>query len=256
MKKVSSPILLLSLPFFLFIQAQTYAKEPHQPAHWSYTGHGNPAQWAKLNPEFETCATGLTQSPINIQQAIKANLPSLEFQYQETVPSIVNNGHTIQINLAKGNSLKVGEQQYELLQFHFHTPSEEQINGKRSSMVAHFVHQSTDGKLGVVALLIKSGAQNKAFSSIFRHLPKKGETITVENLKLDLKAMLPQNKTYYSFSGSLTTPPCSENVQWMVLKHAISLSPAQIKAFKNLYAFNARPVQALNNRPVFSSSDQ
>ena len=119
MKKLSAQIFILSLPFILYVPSQTYASEPHQPAHWSYKGHGNPAQWAKLNPEFETCATGLTQSPINIQQAIKANLPSLEFQYQETVPSIVNNGHTIQINLAKGNSLKVGEQQYELLQFHF-----------------------------------------------------------------------------------------------------------------------------------------
>ena len=255
MKKLIAQILIFGMPFLLFIPTQTYAAEPHHPAHWSYKGHGNPAQWANLNPEFETCAKGLTQSPINIQQAIKADLPSLDFQYQETIPSLVNNGHTIQINLAKGSVLKVGEQQYELLQFHFHTPSEEQINGKRSSMVAHFVHQSTDGKLGVVAVLIQSGAQNKAFSSIFQHLPKKGETITVENLKLDLKAMLPKNKAYYTFSGSLTTPPCSENVQWMVLKHAINLSPAQIKAFKNLYAFNARPVQALNNRPVLVSSD-
>lgn len=253
MKKFALQILVLSLPFLVISQTTIYAAEKHNTVHWSYTGHNNPAQWAKLNPDYETCANGLTQSPINITKAEIADLPKLEFQYQETVPSIVNNGHTIQINLASGNFLKVGSQQLELLQFHFHTPSEEQINGKRSNMVAHFVHKSAEGQLGVVALLIKSGARNKAFTPIFQHLPSKGETITVENLKLDLNAMLPSNKNYYTFTGSLTTPPCTENVQWIVLKQAVSLSPQQIKAFKNQYFFNARPVQALFDRKILVS---
>lgn len=253
MKKVVLQLLTLSFPFFILSQGTVYAAEKQHAVHWSYTGHGNPAQWAHINPDFETCASGVTQSPINITKAEKADLPELEFQYQETTPSIVNNGHTIQINLASGNFLKVGTQKLELLQFHFHTPSEEQINGKRSDMVAHFVHKSADGQLGVVALLIKSGARNKAFTGIFQHLPRKGETISVENLKLNLSAMLPSNKNYYTFTGSLTTPPCTENVQWIVLKQAISLSSNQIKAFKNQYAFNARPVQALHERQILVS---
>jgi carbonic anhydrase len=253
MKKAALQLLTLSFPFLVFSQANVSAAEKHHAVHWSYTGHGNPAQWAQLNPDYETCANGVTQSPINITKAEKADLPGLEFQYQESAPSIVNNGHTIQINLASGNFLTVGSQKLELLQFHFHTPSEEQINGKRSEMVAHFVHKSAEGQLGVVALLIKSGSRNKAFTSIFQHLPRKGETITVENLKLDLNAMLPNNKNYYTFTGSLTTPPCTENVQWIVLKQAISLSPKQIKAFKNQYAFNARPVQAIHDRKILVS---
>lgn len=256
MKKNALHLLVLSLLFLVVSHTKVYAAEKHHEVHWSYTGHGNPAQWAQLNPDYETCANGMAQSPINITKAVQTDLPALEFQYQETVASIVNNGHTIQINLANGNFLKVGNQKLELLQFHFHTPSEEQINGKRSNMVAHFVHKSAEGQLGVVALLIKSGARNKAFTSIFQHLPRKGETISVENLKLDLNAMLPSNKNYYTFTGSLTTPPCTENVQWIVLKQAVSLSPNQIKAFKNKYVFNARPVQALHNRAIFMSANQ
>lgn len=196
--------------------------------HWSYHGHGGPAHWAELDPAFEACAKGLSQSPINISKTEKADLPA-------------------------GNSLKVGEQSYELLQFHFHTPSEEAVAGKRAAMVAHFVHKNAEGRLGVVGLLIQPGKRNAGFDSVFAHMPRPGEKITVDDLKLDLAGLLPASLSYYSFEGSLTTPPCSEGVSWMVLKSPVTVSPEQIKAFRRLVHENARPLQPLHERVVKES---
>ncbi len=194
-------------------QAQGHA------AHWNYAhGHEGPAHWAELDHAFESCAKGANQSPIDIRKAVKADLPTLQFGYAEAVPTIVNNGHTIQVNLPAGLTLRVGDTTYELLQFHFHSPSEEALSGKRAAMDAHFVHKSTGGELGVVAILIQSGKNNAAYAPVFAHLPRQGESIQVEGLKLNPAAMLPTDKGYYAFEGSLTTPPCSEGVNWMVMK--------------------------------------
>jgi carbonic anhydrase len=221
--------------------------------HWSYSGHGGPKDWAHLDAAFEACAKGTRQSPIDIRNAVKANLPALGFQYTNTEPTIVNNGHTIQVNLPAGNTLKVADATYELLQFHFHTPSEEQIAGRHTAMVAHFVHRNAAGQLGVVGVLIQPGKSNAAYAPIFEHLPRKGERITVEDLKLDLAALLPADKGYYAFEGSLTTPPCSEGVNWMVLKTPVRLGADQIKAFRRIYNANARPIQPANGRVIQES---
>lgn len=221
--------------------------------HWSYQGHGGPAHWAELDPAFEACAKGLSQSPINIRKTEKTDLPALGFQYGSVSPTIWNNGHTVQVNLPAGNSLKVGDQSYELLQFHLHTPSEEAVGGKRAAMVAHFVHKSAEGRLGVVGVLIQPGKRNAGFDEVFAHLPRVGEKITVDDLKLDLAGLLPANQGYYSFEGSLTTPPCSEGVSWMVLKSPVTVSPGQIKAFRRLVHENARPLQPLHERVIKES---
>jgi len=221
--------------------------------HWGYAGEVAPSHWAELDPAFETCGIGQAQSPINISKTEKVELPALDFQYSQPAPTIVNNGHSVQVNVPAGNFLKIGDKSYELLQFQFHTPSEEQVNGKRAAMVAHFVHKAADGSLGVVAVLLQGGKKNEAFESVFTHLPRTGETISVEDLKLDLAAMLPSNKGYYSFAGSLTTPPCSEGVSWMVLKTPVTLSTKQIGAFRQLFKFNARPIQAVHDRVVKES---
>lgn len=223
--------------------------------HWSYhAGHGGPVGWGELDPAFETCGLGKNQSPIDIRNAVKADLPALQTAYSASAPTIWNNGHTIQVNLAPGNSLRVGDNTYELLQFHFHTPSEEAINGKRAAMVAHFVHKDAAGKLGVIGVLIDQASKpNPVFAPIFAHLPREGERITVDGLTLDLNAMLPQDKSYYAFSGSLTTPPCSEGVSWMVLKNKITLGSSQVKAFRQIFSSNARPLQALNGREIRES---
>ncbi len=220
-------------------------------SHWDYRGTHGPAHWAQLDAGFEACARGTHQSPIDIRDAVAAPLPALQFDYGRAAPSIVNNGHTVQVNLPAGSALTVDSHRYELLQFHFHTPSEERVRGKHSAMVAHFVHRDTEGRLAVVAALIQPGKANPGFESVLAHLPPRaGETLTVEGLALDLASLLPADRGYYDFEGSLTTPPCSEGVHWMVLKQPVTVSAAAIRKFRALYAANARPVQPLNGRVV------
>ncbi len=229
-------------------QAQGHA------AHWNYErSHEGPAHWAELDHAFESCAKGMNQSPIDIRNAVKADLPALQFNYGEAVPTLVNSGHTVQINLPAGQTVTVGDKTYELLQFHFHTPSEEALNGKRTAMVGHFVHKNAAGEFGVIAILMQPGKTNAAFAPVFAHLPRKAESINVEGLKLNLAAMLPIDRTYYAFEGSLTTPPCSEGVHWMVMKQPIALGAEQIKAFRRLFNANARPIQAQNGRVIKES---
>jgi carbonic anhydrase len=219
--------------------------------HWEYKGEHGIAHWAELDASYEACAKGRAQSPIDIRNAQPAQLPALQFAYGAVAPSIVNNGHTIQVNVPKGQLLTLGDKRYELLQFHFHTPSEEKVNGKPAAMVAHFVHRDAEGKLGVVAALIQPGKPNAGFDTVLGHLPQRaGETLTVDGLQLDLASLLPADKRYWDFEGSLTTPPCSEGVHWMVLTQPITVSAGAIKQFRQLYSANARPVQPLNGRVV------
>ena len=249
------PTKTLAFAFAALLGCAAHASGGGHP-HWDYKGaHEGPARWAELDPAFETCAQGGRQSPIDISNAVKTELPSLNFEYVKTEASIVNNGHTVQVNVPAGSQFKVGDQTYGLLQFHFHTPSEETINGKHTAMVGHFVHKNAAGQLGVVAVLMQPGPmpKNEAYAPIFDHLPRPNEKITVEGMELDLAAMLPADKGYYSFEGSLTTPPCSESVNWMVLKRPIALGSGQIKAFRRLFNANARPVQPLNGRVIKES---
>ena len=194
-------------------------------SHWTYSGRHGVAHWAELSPANEACAKGREQSPIDIRHARAAALPPLQFSYGKVAPAIVNNGHTIQVNVPEGQFLQVGDHRYQLVQFHFHTPSEEHVEGKASAMVGHFVHRDADGKLAVVAVLIEPGKGNAGLESVLSHLPARaGETLTVEGLQLDLGALLPTGRRYYDFQGSLTTPPCSEGVHWMVLAEPITVS--------------------------------
>ncbi len=227
--------------------------EGHAP-HWDYKGKLGATHWGALDAGFEACARGTAQSPVDIRKTVKEALPALDFQYASGAPTLVNNGHTVQVNMPAGSKLVVGGRALELLQFHFHTPSEEAVGGKRAAMVAHFVHKAEDGGLGVVAVLIQPGKKNQAWEPIFAHLPRVGEQVTVDGLALHPAALLPEKHGYYSFEGSLTTPPCSEGVQWMVLKEPVKLSLQQIKAFRKVYSANARPLQPLHGRVVKEST--
>ncbi|RYF64337.1 MAG: carbonic anhydrase family protein [Comamonadaceae bacterium] len=238
----------------LALCAVTWASAEGAKPHWEYKGKHGAAHWGELEAGFEACARGAAQSPIDIRKTVKEALPALEFQYAAGAPTLVNNGHTVQVNMPAGSKLVVDGKSMELLQFHFHTPSEEAIGGKRAAMVAHFVHKAEDGGLGVVAVLIQPGKKNAAWEPIFAHLPRVGEQLTVDQLALHPAALLPENKGYYSFEGSLTTPPCSEGVKWMVLKEPVKLSPQQIKAFRQMYSANARPLQQLHGRVVKEST--
>lgn len=221
--------------------------------HWEYEGKHGPAKWGQLEPGFSVCGLGKEQSPIDIRNASKTPLQPLALSYTASAAEIVNNGHTIQVNLADAGTLTLDGVPYKLVQFHFHTPSEEKIKGKASAMVAHLVHKSADDKLAVVAVMLKQGKTNAALKPVFDSMPKSNGEKHALDARFDVAQILPADHGYYKFMGSLTTPPCSEGVRWQVLKQPVEVSKAQIAAFRNLYKHNARPVQPLNGRKVEES---
>lgn len=218
--------------------------------HWEYKGKAGATHWGELQPEFVSCKLGKEQSPIDIHGAKKGKLTPIDFQYETGTADVVNNGHTVQIDVTKGGAIKLHDDEFKLLQFHFHTPSEEKINGKGYPLVAHMVHKNAAGELAVVAVLFKLGKENAALQPVFAHMPAKaGEHMAIEG-GIDPASILPEQRGYYAFKGSLTTPPCSEGVQWQVMKTPAEISPKQLAAFRKLYRMNARPVQAFNGRVI------
>jgi carbonic anhydrase len=216
-------------------------------AHWAYQGKLGPAHWGEV---AATCQIGQQQSPVNIntRRAKKGTLPALDVHWSKATGEVVNNGHTIQVNLPPGSYLDLGGTRYELAQFHFHTPSEHQLDGKAWPLEAHFVHKTAEGKLAVVGLLVKTGAENVALKPLFANLPASEDA--KNQLEVDPAALLPKKLEYFTYEGSLTTPPCSEGVHWMVLERPITASDAQIRAFRKLFHHNARPIQPLHARAV------
>jgi len=222
-------------------------------ARWSYGGATGPAKWGSLEKSFTQCKLGQIQSPIDIPDASarKGDLASLLFAYKPSPLKIIDNGHTIQINYSPGSFVTVDGKPYELVQFHFHKPSEEKIDGKAHDMVAHLVHQGAGGKLAVIAVLLDTGKENGLIKALWDNLPKeKGKENVVDAVKINAVDLLPANKGYYTFAGSLTTPPCSEDVTWFVLKTPVQVSADQIARFAKSYPMNARPVQPLNDRDI------
>lgn len=244
---------LRTLPLGMALLAASCLSHAQGHSHWGYEGHAGPHHWGELDPSFTACKHGKEQSPINISTAQKAaELKPVVFNYKASAAEIVNNGHTIQVNLADGGSIQLGDEAFKLLQFHFHTPSEEQIDGRHFPMVAHLVHQSAAGKLAVVGVLLELGQENAALKETFGAMPAKvGEKQALAG-HINMAELLPQDRSYYAFKGSLTTPPCSEGVRWQVLKQPVSISVGQFAAFKGLYPMNARPVQPLHGRRVMS----
>jgi carbonic anhydrase len=237
----------------LFLVPAFAAEQAH---HWSYSGAGAPGHWAGMEKEFETCGIGKHQSPIDIRStaAKVSDLPEIAFDYRPSPLKIIDNGHTVQVNYAPGSSITVNGTRYELAQFHFHKPSEEKIDGKSFDMVAHLVHKDANGKLAVVAVPLKKGAENPLVATLWKNLPKEKEhEKSVESASINVADLLPAKHGYYAFDGSLTTPPCSEGVRWFVLKSPTTISSGELAAFGKLYPMNARPVQPLNGREVLSS---
>jgi carbonic anhydrase len=223
-------------------------------AHWGYAGEGAPERWGELSPENRQCAIGTRQSPIDIREGIRVDLEKINFDYRPSSFSVLDNGHTIQVNVAPGNALQVMGRRFELLQFHFHRPSEERINGRQYDMVAHLVHKDADGKLAVVAVLLERGRDQAVIQTIWNNLPlEKGQALAAPGL-LDMNQLLPEDRSYFTYMGSLTTPPCSEGVLWMVMRMPVQLSANQISIFARLYPMNARPIQAGSGRLIKESS--
>lgn len=243
--KMKMGVLAIALATAAGVQAAEAA-----PTHWEYAGKSGTAHWGDLNKEFGACKLGKEQSPIDIRHAKAAKLAPIGFNYTASPAEIVNNGHTVQVNLTGGGSAHLASGDYKLAQFHFHTPSEEMVNGKRYPLVAHLVHKNAAGELAVVAVLFKEGKENAALKHVFDGLPQaSGEKHPLQGT-FDAASLLPAQHGYYAYMGSLTTPPCSEGVHWQVLKQPIELSKQQLAEFRKLYPMNARPAQPLNGRVV------
>lgn len=227
-----------------------HSATPAASPHWGYEGDVNPEKWSELSPEYLVCKTGKNQSPVNIERAYSTSLEPLAIHYAITAQDIVNNGHTIQVTPGSdADYLQLGDQRYTLKQFHFHRPSENQIKGKSYPLEGHFVHTDKDGHLLVMAVMFELGAKNPQLDQMLDALHGDGVS---EHIKqpIDIDALLPKQHDYYRFAGSLTTPPCTEGVTWIVLKHPISLNDAQLKRFETGMHHNNRPVQPLNGRVV------
>lgn len=222
-------------------------------AHWGYEGETGPAHWGGIDAASKVCSIGSQQSPIDITGAIKAQLPPLKIAWSKKPDTIVNNGHTIQLNFSPGNTLKVGSDSYDLVQFHFHHPSEHTIAGKNSPMEVHFVYGNASGGLAVIGVMMTEGKANPTFGKIAATMPpKQGEPVKAD-AAIDPAKLLPARLPYYRYSGSLTTPPCSEVVNWLLVREPVHVAKADIDAFAKLFPMNARPVQKDNRRFVLQS---
>jgi carbonic anhydrase len=222
--------------------------------HWSYSGQEGPRNWGKLDSTYAACSVGKMESPIDIRGAKEADLPALKFAYRAVPLNLIDNGHTIQVNYAAGSTLTVGDKTYALKQFHFHHPSEEHVNGHRYDLVAHLVHSDESGHVAVVAVFLKKGESNAFIDSVWKNIPhEKDKAVDVSGVNVNVEDLLPAEHGYYTFVGSLTTPPCSEGVTWFVLKSPVTLSEAQVATFANIYPQNARPIQPLNGREILET---
>ena len=227
---------------------------PARGTNWSYGGESGPNNWSKINVDWGKCSTGTRQSPIDLRDGIKVDLEQIQFDYHQSSFSEVDNGHTIMVTVGGGNFITVNNETYELQQFHFHRPSEEKINGKGTEMVMHLVHKSADGKLAVIAVLLERGAAHPLMQTVWNNLPLEKLESVSPSVVLDMTEALPAKKEYYTFMGSLSEPPCTEGVLYIVMKQPMQASPAQMALFSRLYPFNARPVQGSNGRVIKESN--
>jgi carbonic anhydrase len=232
-------------------EAANPAQEMH--VHWGYDGAGAPANWGKIDPKNSTCDVGKRQSPIDIRPGISVDLEPIKFNYKPTKYRVLDNGHTIQVNVGAGSTIEVQGKRFELAQFHFHKPSEERINGRPYPMVIHFVHKDWDDNLAVIAVLLDEGSESPTLQSIWNNMPLEASSEVLAGDVIEPMRLLPDNRAYWTYMGSLTTPPCTENVLWMVMKNPMQVSPEQIGIFARLYKNNARPIQPSNGRLIKES---
>ena len=236
--------------------ARAEAAKPAQPVNWGYTGDIGPEHWAELAPENKLCAVGTRQSPIDIRDGLSVDLEKIAFDYRASGFSVLDNGHTVQVNVAPGNGLTVMGRRYELVEFHFHRPSEERVNGHQFEMSVHLVHKDAQGRQAIVAVLLERGPDNKPqplVQTVWANLPlEKGEALPAQ-VQIDLNQLLPAERGYATYMGSLTTPPCTEGVLWMVLRQPVPLTAQQLGIFARLYPMNARPLQAGSGRLIKES---
>jgi carbonic anhydrase len=231
-----------------------HASAPGAPAHWGYEGDGRPERWGELQPDFKVCQLGIEQAPIDLAGGITGDAGAVALDYKPLALRVINNGHTIQVNADSGLGCTIGGTRYELLQFHFHHPSEHLFAGKPFDLECHFVHRSSAGNLAVVGTFIRPGARNATLQMVFDAMPsKEGPEVRAAG-SVDPVALMPKSGAYFRYMGSLTTPPCSEGVTWTMFREPIEAAPEQIRQFAALFANNARPVQRLNRRFLINAN--
>ena len=229
-------------------------KDAHGPAdthvaHWDYEGAMGPENWGK---EFPTCGKGKSQAPLNIKGPFEKVRFSVAPDYKQGQLKIVNNGHTIQVNVANGSKIRIDGKPFDLLQFHFHRPSEEHIDGKPSAMVVHFVHKSPEGELAVLAVMLREGNENPGIKTLWTHAPKAaGPEVIPDGVMFNPANLLPKEMDFFHYDGSLTTPPCTEKVKFYILKTQVNIAKEQVTDFP--FKMNARPVQPANGRPIYTN---
>lgn len=232
------------------------AKASENKAHWAYSGETGPEHWGDLSEEYATCATGRMQSPIDLAAADAAGEISYAVDYEPVPLTILNNGHTVQFNTGGVGTLSEKGVEYKLLQIHFHAPSEHVVDGQHVPLEAHFVHRSDDGVLSVLGVMFVEGADNPALETIIAHMPASvSEPETIDNVTIDPAALLPEDMDIYRYMGSLTTPPCSEGVNWHVLSQHMTASKSQLEKLATQLHKNYRPAQPLNERLLVAPAD-
>lgn len=238
---------LFSIPAIFLAAGVALASGPG--AHWTYEGHEGPEHWGELSADFAVCKSGRMQSPVDLATANQDGTVNVTGNYMPTPLIILNNGHTVQVNVDNGNATTVNGAPFKLIQFHFHTPSEHIDGGKAHAMEVHFVHKSEGGNLAVIGVFFDEGAENKGIAEVVKYAPaQKAEPAAIKDVSVDPTSILPKGAKFYRYMGSLTTPPCSEGVNWFVADKVVTASKAQIEAMHKVMGENARPPQPLNNR--------
>jgi carbonic anhydrase len=222
--------------------------------HWSYEGSTGPQHWGSLAPEYALCATGKRQSPIDIGQTVAGDLPNVSFHYQIVPVEIINNGHTLQVNYAPGSYIELDGRRFDLLQFHFHSPSEHRVRGHEADAEMHLVHKSSAGELAVVALFIESGAYNPGFDAVCSNVPAVVGSAHPVDAAIDADTLFPHDQRTFRYDGSLTTPPGTEGVRWVLIKQPVTMSPGQLASLRRVLGGNNRPTQKLHGRVVAEDS--
>ncbi len=244
-RKSFTRILLVLALVLVFATAAFASGGPH----WSYDGDTGPAYWGDLSPDYALCGTGQSQSPIDIPSSAPSNPADLVMAYQPSAVNIFNNGHTIEVEYDHGSAMTVDGSEYQLLQFHLHASSENTVDGNYYPMEVHFVHKNAEGRFAVIGVFLKEGAENAAYAPVFANLPtSEGEPEAVPGALVNAADLMPVNKTYWRWSGSLTTPPCTEGVTWLMMNEPVEVSADQIAAFTAIYDHNFRPTQPMNGR--------
>jgi len=230
----------------------TETADAEHDVHWSYEGEGAPENWGEIDGtvDYETCGLGTSQSPIDLTAGMMTDLQNVTFSYSDSVVNILNNGHTIQVNYDEGSSVEIDGHVYNLLQFHFHAPSEHAVDGTLYPAEMHLVHGDAYGHLAVVGVFIDVGAENPAFTPVWDNLPAEETKAIATGMMVNATSLLPAEQAVYRYNGSLTTPPCSEGVLWSVMETPVEMSAEQIAMFTDIFEGNNRPLQPLNDREL------